>query len=244
MFSPPNIPAVSHWFQRLDAAWRRMPAEERKIQREEVQQHLEGLVAAKVAQGQSVEEAWNAALNQFGDPAQIGRKVYQEWRQEKTGFRADMTAILFGVGLHVAERISFPLLTLWALLWPSVHPAGTTVVMPLNNSPVIGYILSVAIYTAIGLRYPYQAIKGALYSYLLWSLWGMISLALFFSAHPTLKQPQSFSAMMLHSLPWMPVFATGQAIVAYLASVTKRGWYRPSWDDFKITLPSRRRRVN
>jgi hypothetical protein len=243
MFSPHDNPAVNNWFQRLDAAWRRMPAEERAKQGEEVQQHLEALVAMKVAQGQSSEDAWNTALVQFGDPDQIGRKVYHEWRQSKTGFRADMTAILFGIGLHVVGEIGLNLLTLWALLWPSVHPVGTTVVRNLGTNPVINYMLIASIYTAIGLRYPCQAIKGALYSFLLSASWGLISLALFFSAHPTLKFPQPFSAMLAHNLLWMPLWAAGEVGVAYLASITKRGWYRPSWADFKITLPKRRRQV-
>ena len=57
MFSPHDSPAVNDWFRRFDAACRHLPAEERAAQREEVQQHLEGLVAAKIAQGQPNEVA-------------------------------------------------------------------------------------------------------------------------------------------------------------------------------------------
>ena len=69
MFSPHDSPTVNEWFQRFDAASRHLPAEERAAQREEIQQHLEGLAAAKMAQGQPTEAAWKAALMQFGDPA-------------------------------------------------------------------------------------------------------------------------------------------------------------------------------
>ena len=90
MFSPLNDPTVADWFRHLDTGWRRLPANEQARQREEVQQHLEGLVAAKTAQGQSSEDAWKNSLVQFGDPTQIGRKMYNGWRLSKTGFRAEM----------------------------------------------------------------------------------------------------------------------------------------------------------
>ncbi len=40
MFSPHDSPTVNEWFQRLDAAWRGLPTEERDSQREEIRQHL------------------------------------------------------------------------------------------------------------------------------------------------------------------------------------------------------------
>ena len=111
MFSPHDSPAVTDWFQRLDAAWRGLPTEERDSQREEIRQHLEGLVAASTALDQSPEAAWKSALARFGDPTQIGRRMYQEWQLGRTGFRADMRAILFGSGLFVVGQFAFQLLS-------------------------------------------------------------------------------------------------------------------------------------
>lgn len=99
MFNPYDNPVVSDWFRRFDAASRHLLAEERVSQREEIQQHLVGLVAANMALGQPNEEAWKAALKQFGDPTQIGRRIDQEWQQGRTGFRADVNALVFGVSL-------------------------------------------------------------------------------------------------------------------------------------------------
>jgi len=40
------------------------------------------------------------------------------------------------------------------------------------------------------------------------------------------------------------VWVLGQTVVAYLASVTKRGWYRSSLADFKLTLPRKRIQIS
>ena len=238
MFSPPNTPAVSDWFRRLDAAWKRMPAEEQTRQLEEVQQHLEGLVAAKVAQAQTNEDAWNAALGQFGDPTQIGRKMYQEWRQSKTGFRADMAAILFGIGCQALLMLAERPLAYFGLINSADGSHLSTVGMIIHFG---GYIF---VYAAIGHKYPLQAIKGAFYAYLLFMLSNWISVYTFFFAHVhhnTFLQP--LSAYFVRMALWLPVWLTGYTTVAYLASVTKRGWYRPTREDFKVTLLSRRRQV-
>ena len=239
MFSPLNDSTVADWFRRLDAAWRRMPAEEQARQREEVQQHLEGLVAAKVASGQADEDAWNAALVQFGDPTQIGRKMYYEWRQSRTGFRVDMIAILFGYGLHLLMGpVLQSSLNIYFGAFAGSH--GTSVVSLLSP---IGHLLTygslIMINAAIGWKYPAQAIRGATYAWLLFTLSNWILVYAFYVAHPDAFR-QQFSIYFVHSVPWMPLWAAAQVAVAYLASVTKRGWYKPTWEDFKLTWPKRR----
>ena len=57
MFSPLNDPQVEHWFQRLNAPLKRLPAEERTQIHQEVRQHLEALAAANEELGSSPEEA-------------------------------------------------------------------------------------------------------------------------------------------------------------------------------------------
>ena len=114
MFSPHDSPAVKDWFQRFDAASRRLPAEERASQREEIQQHLEGLVAGRIAQGQPNEVAWEAATRQFGDPAQIGRKIDQEWQQGHSWLHSDVVAIFSATSISlVMMTLGSFLLNLW-----------------------------------------------------------------------------------------------------------------------------------
>ena len=246
MFNPHDSPAVKDWFQRFDAASRRLPAEERASQREEIQQHLDGLVAAKVALGQPLEAAWEAALRQFGDPAQIGRKMYQEWQQGRTGFRADMKAILFGLGLTWLLSIVFPLCAFVQLLWAHSHGAsnfnGSMFDLPLIARQAAGYGGALLICTAIGRKYPSQAIRAAFYSSLLWGLIGALQLAAFGIYNKAILA-QPLSAMEAHTLLWTPVWALSHSIASYLASVTRRGWYRPSLADFKLTLPRKRRQA-
>ena len=211
MFSPLNDPTIADWFNRLDAAWRRLPEAERTRQREEVQQHLESLVAAKVAEGQTSEEAWSVALAQFGDPTQIGRKLYREWKQSKVGFRAEMSAILFALELQVLIRLFFVLFGL---------------MMVIGIPPIVCVLLYLACFPLacvfVGRRYPMQAIKGVFYAGLLCSLWMGVEYQ---------TSPVRFLASTF-------IVVSFQVLIAYLASVTKRGWYKPTLADFKLTLPA------
>ncbi len=246
MFNPHDSPAVNDWFRRLDAAWRRLPAEERASQREEIQQHLEGLAAANEASGQSHDEAWRAALTQFGDATQIGRKIYREWQQSRTGFRADMAAIWFGFGLQMltyfADRLT-------AILWfprfynPTdiLYTHGTGLPsLAIMVSIILGYGLPAFAAVAIGRKYPSQAIKSAFYGDVFWHICIWIPLAGIICSDP--RHFHQVTISLTRSMLWLPVWLIGQVTVAYLASVTKRGWYRPSWADFKLTLPRGRTR--
>jgi hypothetical protein len=247
MFSPLNDPQVDEWFRQFDAASRHLPAEERASQREEMQQHLEGLVAAKVAQGQPNGAAWEAALAQFGNPAQIGRKINREWQQSRTGFRADIKAIVFGMGLTWLQSFAIPLWGAAWLLWMHFHGTGS-----FNGHapqlPVLAYWIvdiggTLLICAAIGRKYPLQAIKGAFYGYLLWILlfWAQVPVFLIY-AHGHLYEP--LPVMLGRAVLMMPLWMVGHVAVAYLASVTKRGWYRLSWSDFRLTPPRRRLRLS
>ena len=242
MFSPHDSPAVNDWFRRFDAASRHLPAEERAAQRQEIQQHLEGLVAAKVAQGQSAETAWKAALVQFGDPTQIGRKMRQEWQQGRTGFRADMKAILFGLGLQVLRR--FIVLLLFFFWFNSLYAHGRVLAgIALVVQSVLDYGGSVFIYAAIGRKYPFQAIKGAFYTSAAWSLWSwMLFVIAVSNPHNALIHP--LPVWFIHSLLLIPMWLVSHVAIAYLASATGRGWYKPSLADFKLALPHRRLKIS
>ncbi len=238
MFSPLNDPQADEWFRRFDAASRRLPAEERASQRQEIQQHLEGLVAANKASGQPHDEAWQAALKQFGDPTQIGRKMYREWQQGRTGFRADIKAILFGVGLQVLRR--FIVVLLFFFWFNSLYAHGKGLVgIPFVVQSVLAYGGSVFIYAAVGRKYPLQAIKGAFYTDLLWNLcYWMLFVIAASNQHNTFVHP--LPVWFIHSVLLIPVWMVSHVAIAYLASMTKRGWYRPSLADFTLTLPRRR----
>lgn len=238
MFSPHDSHPAKEWFRRFDAASRHLPAEERTSQRQEIKQHLEGLVAAKVAQGQSNGAAWESALKQFGDPTQIGRKMYREWQQGQTGFRADMKAILFGIGLQALRRFVVQLLFFFWFNSLYAHGKGLVGVSLVVQS-TLAYGGSVFIYAAIGRKYPLQAIKGAFYTTVLWNLWAWILFVIAASdRHNALVHP--LPVWLIHSVLLIPLWVVIHVAIAYLASVTKRGWYRPSLADFKLTLPRRR----
>ncbi len=78
MFNPLENEASEAWFQRLNAPLKRLPAEERAALHVEVRQHLEALAAANEELGSSLEEAWDLARTQFGDPGKFGRKMRRE----------------------------------------------------------------------------------------------------------------------------------------------------------------------
>ena len=249
MFSPHDSPAVNEWFQRLDAAWRGLPTEERDSQREEIRQHLEGLVAASTALDQSPEAAWKSALARFGDPTQIGRRMYQEWQQGRTGFRADMRAILFGISLYVLGQFTFLLLfSLWLVRFfnPSdtlyTHGRGL-VGLPFVIEMLLDYGSAVFINALIGRKYPFQAMKGAFYANVVSDLWSYGSVLVVVYVQQTNQIHHSsvtYAYPTLLTLLWI----VGHVAIAYLASVTKRGWYKPTLADFKLTLPRRRPQIS
>ncbi len=241
MFSPLNDPQVEQWLQRLNAPLKRLPAEERAALHLEVRQHLDALAAANEELGSAPQDAAELALKQFGDPGKFGKRMAQEWSQEKMGFRADAAAIGFGFGSYaLMDLIIWPLFRLWASHLVNTYGKGT-----LTFISVIGTVMFYAgfllVNIAVGRKYPTQAIKGTFYGYVAWSLCWWISLAAIVSTEPELFH--RVSSTLTYSLLWIPLWAAANMTISYLASVTKRGWYKPTWEDFKLTLPRRRRIV-
>ena len=103
---------------------------------------------------------------------------------------------------------------------------------------------AVFIYAPIGLRYPLQAIKGAFYANIVSYIcsWGLVIAAA--SAQPIHNLTHLFSTMFARSMLQMPLWMAGHLTVAYLVSATKRGWYRPTLADFKLTMPRRRPQIS
>ena len=244
MFSPLNDPHVADWFRRLDAAWRRMPAEEQARQREEVQQHLEALAAANEELGSSPEEARQFALSQFGDPSKFGKRMAWEW-QRKQGFIGPQIASVF-YGIVICSASMFAVAAIDWLVTASLHfVMNITLTYDPFPSVTCG-ALGIPIVTgvAVGWKYPRHALKGASYAACLWPL--LPAFALFLRMlQPCLVSPMHIYwpnfAIACFAFPvWL--FLTCGA--SYFASVTKRGWYKPSWEDFKITLPSRTKQMS
>lgn len=221
MFSPLDDSALTDWFRRFDAAARHLPAEDRAAQHEELRQHFDALTAANVALGQSAEAARANALTRLGNPSQIGRKLDREWQQSRTGFRADISAIGFGVGLQ--------LLRFYAVYF---------LVGVLNNTLLTTMMLyfggNLLIDLAIGLLCPFQAIKARFYSGVIWDFWAASSAVSVLTQQGHPAPPVTIFVLVM---PWSIVPNT---VLAYPASVTRRGWYRPTLADFKVNLPRRR----
>ena len=240
MFSPLENAELDNWFQRLNAPLKRLPADERTEIHQEVRQHLEALAKANEELGSSTEEAWLLALTQFGDPGKFSKKMAQEWQQAKTGFRADMTAILVYLGLEAfTASVSWPvswLTSFWASHY--AHPLSLTTI----TNDICLYGLSTAALILVGRMFPFRALKGVFYV----RVFSLLCLCLIIGVH-TFLQPNALHPtlpILAHFLLLAPAGLLEALGVAYFASVTKRGWYRPSWADFKITLPQRRRQVN
>ena len=170
MFNLYDNPAVSDWFRRFDAASRHLPAEERVSQREEIQQHLVGLVAANMALGQPNEEAWKAALKQFGDPTQIGRRIDQEWQQGRTGPSADKDAIRYAAG-HIGCYFAYFLIP-YALR--DICLDGSKDLIGFAPLPTAVYLIyafggAIPVGVLIGRNRPLQAVRAAFYASLVWA---------------------------------------------------------------------------
>ena len=94
----------------------------------------------------------------------------------------------------------------------------------------------------IGLQYPLQALKATFYGVSLIYMWTWATWLLRVAQAPIEQVMQVtlfIGAAALYAALWIAISVGA----AYLASVTKRGWYRPSLADFKLTLPRKRRQT-
>jgi hypothetical protein len=70
-----NLNRLDEYLDECEAPLARLPITERDEWRDEARQHLLALVEAHVELGVSEEEAVEAALRQFGEPRQLGKKL-------------------------------------------------------------------------------------------------------------------------------------------------------------------------
>ena len=237
MPSPLNDPISEDWFRRLNAPLKRLPHEERAALHSEITQHLDQLAAANRELGSTPEEAWALALTQFGDPAKIGRRLAGEWHKSQRVPSAAWQAIGFGIVFKlVLDQVG---LALQENLGDSTHPVTAACFL-------LGGGASLLTGLAIGLKYPLQALRGSFYSSVFLQL-----LIICIALSQTLISPTEVidghvvgvHVSIGHS--WLDLLGNKfpGCAAAYLASVTRRGWYRPSLADFKLSLPQKKARA-
>lgn len=244
MFNPWESGAVEEWFERFNARLRRLPAEERSQMQLEVRQHLEALAAANEERGGSPQEAWERAVEQFGDPAKIGERLLCEYQESRSGPYSGLIAVGFGIGLHL---LRFGLYWLWILMPTlSLHYQSSIWYSPPLNT-LLAYAFPLLIPFIIGRIYPYQAIRGAFYGllfyhFVIFCVFLSFLVRYYLESHFGLQSPPEFLYGRWIGSALVMLFLN--SAVAYLVSVTKRGWYRPSLADFKLTLPRFRRQTS
>ena len=245
MFSPLNNDSLDAWFQRLNVPLKRLPVEERVQLHQEVRQHLEALAAANEELGSTPQEAWEHALTQFGEPSKFGRRMVWEWRRKHGFIGPQAAAVLYGVGVCSVSMLAVAWIN-WLVSWWLVSALPYFVeILTINSNPfpcmAFGFFgAPIVTGLAVGWKYPHHALRGTLHGSGIWPLLPAFALLL------DCLQPCLVGSQHIN---W-PIFITiccafpGWLLLmcgaAYLASVTKRGWYRPTLNDFKITLPKRR----
>ena len=235
MFSPLNDPQVEHWFQRLNGPLKRLPAEERAALHQEVRQHLEALVAANEELGSSSPEVLEMALQQFGDPTRIGRRMAWEWRCSHGLFSSEMRAVLYGIGVHAAVAVGLVLL---CVLKDLLNYCGVSVPST-SGLLTYGYLVGMPLSAGwmVGRKYPREALMGAFHAPLV-----ALILPTLIGLAAAMSQGVSYQYLVI-LVSCVVVFSCWLLLTcgaAYLASITKRGWYKPTWEDFKLTWPKRR----
>ena len=120
----------------LGARLRALPPAARDEELREVRQHLDALVAGHLAQGQSEEEAIEAALRQFGRAEQIGRQLLRAWEKNRVPrlwlhavAYLFMVALIYGAFATANDQpTDFPRWVGTQILLALTLPAGTLVI--------------------------------------------------------------------------------------------------------------------
>lgn len=182
MFSPLENEELDHWFQRLNAPLKHLPAQERVQLHAEVRQHLEALVAANEELGSTPEEAWQFALTQFGDPTRIGRRLGREamalpsdpnrWAMDPLT-AAFTFAFVQCAGLLTASLVLMVLAT-WSLLLAEPSQMGTDLLSHGVGDVFGGMMLTAPIWSGwiTGCRMNRMAVKGTFCGLIPWAAMG------------------------------------------------------------------------
>ena len=239
MLNSQNNEELDNWFQRLNAPLKHLPPGERQQLHEEVRQHLDALAKANEELGSTPEEAQRFAMVQFGDPAKIGRRMAWEWRCSHRLFSPEMMAVVYGIGIHAAAAAGLIVL---CLLKDLLNYSGINV-HDTSGLLAYGYLTGMPLSAGwmVGRRYPREALMGAFHAPLIvLILPTLIGLAAAISQEACYQYLLIFASCTAVFSIWLLLICCA----AYLASVTKRGWYRPTWKDFKLTLPKRKQTIH
>ena len=159
-----------------------------------------------------------------------------------------MKAIGFGVFFWVVSEC-----LLEHLVWPLVgkYPRLVDFYLPIAGhsvriviSPFFYFVIAISV--LLGLKYPYQALKSALMWPLFWPVfsWGDLAWSILTShGQARLSDGNNFAFVLFDMIMFFLPQIIWSLIIAYLASVTRRGWYRPSLADFKLSLPQKKARA-
>ncbi len=240
MFSPLENEELDRWFQRLNAPLKRLPAAERQALHEEVRQHLDALAAANEELGSMPEDAWKHALTQFGEPDKFGKRMAWEWRRKHGFVGPQVGAILYGIAVCSASMAALAVVN-WLVM--AVPYWVMNIILNQNPFPILPCgLLGIPLVTGalVGLKYPREALKGALHAACI--LPGVPAAAVFWAMlRPCLAMPERINWQIFTEMDLaFPLWLSLTCVAAYIASVTKRGWYKPTWKDFMLTLPKRR----
>jgi len=70
---------IEAYFVALEAPLAELPTAHREEFMAETRAHLSAMVEAKRADGLGEEAAWNAAMDEFGEPKEVGRALWKQW---------------------------------------------------------------------------------------------------------------------------------------------------------------------
>ena len=239
MLNSQNNEELDNWFQRLNAPLKHLPPGERQQLHEEVRQHLDALAKANEELGSTPEEAQRFAMVQFGDPAKIGRRMAWEWRCSHRLFSPEMMAVVYGIGIHAAAAAGLIVL---CLLKDLLNYSGINV-HDTSGLLAYGYLTGMPLSAGwmVGRRYPREALMGAFHAPLIvLILPTLIGLAAAISQETCYQYLLIFASCSAVFSIWLLLICGA----AYLASVTRRGWYKPTLADFKLTLPKRKQTIH
>ena len=238
MFSSLNDPQVEQWFQRLNSSLKFLPAEEQAKMEMEVRQHLEALAAANVELGTSPQEAAKLALTQFGSPTKFGRRIAHEWQRQQGWISEEATFALSIVCMYVVSAVGIR-----AACWliPNLYHSLTGIDIGASISTPTYELLGVpiAMGLAIGRKYPNHALIATLYVVSFTSILPFFTAALALPVQNLAGALAGWGTVIGHAAGLLAGSFLLTCGAAYLASVTKRGWYKPTLADFKLTLPKR-----
>jgi uncharacterized membrane protein len=162
MFSQFDNDNVEVYLKRLNSQLKRMPAEERAEVHQELRQHMDALIAAHMELDATLCQATDAALEQLGNPKQIGRRLFREWQQTAfPGERQVLPAILTVLMIHFACILGSLLIDQENWMSPILNqlPAWLLPYTILVAPPLVAGIVAVR-------RFPLGGLKGVILGHL------------------------------------------------------------------------------